>query len=290
MRRPSNPDSVPTRRATTSLGKRRVTKALTRQPAAILGSMLANRPRSLVRMAVNRAAPSRRYTTKPALNETPPMTAVDHSNELTRRRSAMNSRDSAWGRSAHPGRWSAGVQGDRGRMGAAWVPMWTIFSARRISVWQKKCGQVRASRAVVRFHRRRVASETEGRMPMRATLWATKVACRNRSDGERHQAAGDPANGGRGRASGWAWSVAWVRRRSSWRRQGTQGLSLRAHRLAPAERRTTDLGMVMRAAATCAHEVDRVDRLAAGERRAFDHDQHVDRHAFGMDPAGSPRP
>src|SRR5207244_4499835 len=79
-------------RATTSRGKRRVTKAAIRQPAAIFGSMPANSARSLLRMAVNFSSPSRKYTISPAVNEIAAITAVDHSNDLIRRRSAMKSR------------------------------------------------------------------------------------------------------------------------------------------------------------------------------------------------------
>jgi hypothetical protein len=90
IRMPSRPDSPPTTRATTSRGSSRVTKAAIRQPAAIFGSMPENSHRSLVRIAQNLSVPSRKYTMAPAVTEIAAMTAVDHSNVLTRRRrSAM---------------------------------------------------------------------------------------------------------------------------------------------------------------------------------------------------------
>src|SRR3954447_13868929 len=91
MNRPNRPDSPPTTRATTSRGSRRVTKAAIRQPAAIFGSMPVNSSRSLVRIERNFSVPSRRYTTAPAVSASVRMTAVDHSNDLIRRRSAMKS-------------------------------------------------------------------------------------------------------------------------------------------------------------------------------------------------------
>ena len=50
----------------------------------------------------------------------------------------------------------------------------------------------------------------------------------------------------------------------------------------PAESRTTDAGMVMRATAIVRTKSIGVELRASGERRALDLHQHVDRHAFRM--------
>ena len=57
----------------------------------------------------------------------------------------------------------------------------------------------------------------------------------------------------------------------------------------PADSRTIDFGMVMRATAIVRTKSMRVRRLAVAQRRAFDLHQHVDRHAFGMDGQGRER-
>src|SRR3954467_4255459 len=123
MNRPNRPDSPPTTRATTSRGSRRVTKAAIRQPAAIFGSMLVNNSRSLVRIERNFSVPSRRYTTAPAVSASVRMTAVDHSNDLIRRRSAMKSGALSGKSALHPAGWAQRVQAELPHTRNARVPL-----------------------------------------------------------------------------------------------------------------------------------------------------------------------